>query len=258
MNLDGQVAIVTGAAQGIGRACAQALAEHGADVVLADILGERNESAARDIAAETGRQTLAVHCDVAEDAALAALLDQCLARFGRCDILINNAGMVAAGDILDLEPDSFDRVMRVNLRAAYVLTQLVARHMVAQDIRGSIINMSSINQELAIPGQLAYVSSKGGLGQLTRAAALRLAEHGIRVNAIGPGSIMTEVLKTVMTDEEARRRVLSRTPMRRIGEPEEIARIAVFLASDYASYITGQTLFADGGRMALNYTVPID
>ena len=117
--------------------------------------------------------------------------------------------------------------------------------------------MSSVNERLAIPSQLAYVVSKGGLSQLTRAMALGLAAHGIRVNAIGPGSIETEILKSVMTDESARRMILSRTPMGRLGQPEEIASVAVFLASEMASYITGQTLFADGGRLPLNYTVPV-
>jgi NAD(P)-dependent dehydrogenase (short-subunit alcohol dehydrogenase family) len=111
---------------------------------------------------------------------------------------------------------------------------------------------------LSIPHQLAYVTSKGGLAQLTRVSALALAEHGIRVNAIGPGSIMTDLLKHVMSDEAARRMILSRTPMRRVGAPEEIASIALFLASSLSSYVTGQTIYADGGRMPLNYVVPVD
>ena len=146
---------------------------------------------------------------------------------------------------------------RVNLRAGFVLGQLASREMVRRESGGSILFMSSVNERLAIPNQLAYVVSKGGLSQLTRAMALGLAAHGIRVNAIGPGSIETEILKSVMTDETARRMILSRTPMGRLGQPEEIASVAVFLASEMASYITGQTLFADGGRLPLNYTVPV-
>lgn len=258
MNLDGKVAIVTGAADGIGQASALAFAQHGATVVLADIAAEMNTAAAEQIERETGRETLAVTCDVSEDEELKNLLQATLDRFGCCDILLNNAGIIVTGDILDLDPDDFDRVMKVNLRAYFVMSQLVGRHMVEQGIEGSIINMASLNSELAIPNQVAYVTSKGGVQQLTKATALRLAEHNIRVNAIGPGSIKTRVLDAVMTDDEARRRILSRTPLKRLGEPSEVASIAVFLASDYASYLTGQTIYPDGGRAALNYTVPVD
>ena len=130
--------------------------------------------------------------------------------------------------------------------------------MVEAKIKGAIINMSSINAVLAIPNQIAYVASKGGIAQLTKAMALGLAPHGIRVNAIGPGTIVTDILKGVMQDDAARRRVLQRTPLGRFGEADEIGRVAVFLASDDASYMTGQTIYPDGGRLALNYTVPVD
>ena len=258
MNLNDKVAIVTGAADGIGKASALAFAEHGADVVLADINAEANEQSARDIADSTGRKTLAMHCDVSKQTDLQSLLEKTLEHFQRCDILLNNAGIIVAGDILDLDPSDFDRVLGVNLRSYYILSQLVARQMVEHKIEGTIINMSSLNSSLAIPRQLAYVTSKGGLQQLTKACALRLAEHNIRVNAIGPGSIKTNVLNAVMTDDAIKHTLLSRTPLRRFGEPSEVAKVAVFLASDYSSYITGQTIFPDGGRAALNYTVPVD
>ena len=258
MKLNDKVAIVTGAADGIGRASALAFAQHGASVVLADIESEMNQAAAARISEETGQETLAVTCDVSEDDHLENLLQVTLDRFGRCDILLNNAGIILTGDILDLAPDDFDRVVSVNLRAYFIMSQLVSRYMVAHGVEGSIINMASLNSELAIPYQVAYVASKGGVQQLTKATALRLAEHNIRVNAIGPGSIETRVLDAVMTDDEARRRILSRTPLKRLGEPSEVASIAVFLASDYASYLTGQTIYPDGGRAALNYTVSVD
>ena len=258
MKLNDKVAIVTGAADGIGQASALAFAQHGASVVLADIESEMNQAAAARISEETGQETLAVTCDVSEDGHLKNLLQVTLDRFGRCDILLNNAGIILTGDILDLAPDDFDRVISVNLRAYFIMSQLVSRYMVAHGVEGSIINMASLNSELAIPNQVAYVSSKGGVQQLTKATALRLAEHNIRVNAIGPGSIKTRVLDAVMTDDEARRRILSRTPLKRLGEPWEVASIAVFLASDYASYLTGQTIYPDGGRAALNYTVSVD
>jgi glucose 1-dehydrogenase len=258
MKLNDKVAIVTGAADGIGRASALAFAQHGASVALADIQSEMNQAAAAHISEETGQETLAVTCDVSKDDHLKDLLQVTLDRFGRCDILLNNAGIILTGDILDLAPDDFDRVINVNLRAYFIMSQLVSRYMVAHGVEGSIINMASLNSELAIPNQVAYVSSKGGVQQLTKATALRLAEHNIRVNAIGPGSIKTRVLDAVMTDDEARRRILSRTPLKRLGEPSEVASIAVFLASDYASYLTGQTIYPDGGRAALNYTVSVD
>ena len=155
----------------------------------------------------------------------------------------------------------FDRVLCVNLKGAFLTGQAAARRMVAQVKAGrppgTIINMSSINAVVAIPNHVPYCVSKGGIDQLTKVMALALAPHGIRVNAIGPGSIMTDILKAVATDKEAMRRIMARTPAGRIGDPDEIAGVAVFLASAEASYITGQTIYADGGRLALNYTVPV-
>lgn len=257
LDFEGKSVLVTGAAAGIGLACAKSFAEAGAAVTLSDIDGARNEAAAKRIAADTGARTFAVQTDVRDDAACARVIAGHVERFGSLDILINNAGILAPGGILDLNPDEFDRVLGVNLRAVFVLTQLAAREMVARRTKGAIINMSSLNSVLAIPNQVAYVTSKGGLQQLTKVAALGLAEHGVRVNAIGPGSIMTDLLKTVMENDEGRRRILSRTPLGRVGDPEEVAAVALFLASDMASYITGQTIFPDGGRSALNYTVPV-
>src|SRR5690606_25018735 len=164
-------------------------------------------------------------------------------------------------EFLTLEEADFDRVIRVNLKGAFLCSQAVARHMVerveAGGRPGAIVNLSSVNAVFAIANQVPYSVSKGGINQLTKVTALALAPYGIRVNAIGPGSINTEMLQTVMENPEARRRILSRTPLGRIGEPHEIAAIAAFLASDEASYMTGQTVYADGGRLPLNYTVPV-
>ena len=257
ISLAGKTAIVTGAARGIGAACSRAFAEHGAQVVMADVLAEQCAASAESVSKETGADTLAVQMDVSQEADCDALLASCIERFGKCDILLNNAGIIAAGSILDVSTEDFDRVLAVNLRGTFLLSRAVANHMVEQGIHGAIINMSSTNAVVTIPDQLAYAASKGGIGLLTKVMAMELAAHDIRVNAMGPGSISTDMLAVVMDDESARRTILSRTPMGRAGEPSEVASVAVFLASDYASYITGQTIYPDGGRLALNYTVPL-
>ena len=257
ISLAGKTAIVSGAARGIGAACARAFAEHGANVVLGDAIEELCAETARSIAADTGAATVAVRADVSDPDDCAALLAACTDRFGGCDILLNNAGIIVSGSILDAAVEDFDRVLAVNLRGSFLLGRLVARHMVERGNGGCIINMSSTNAVVTIPEQLAYAASKGGVAQMTKAMAMALAPHDIRVNAIGPGTILTDMLKVVIANDEARRTILSRTPMGRIGDPSEVATVAVFLASDYASYITGDTIYPDGGRLSLNYTVPL-
>ena len=252
MKLNQKIAIVTGASQGIGLACAERLVREGARVMLVDV---RTEGAAA--AAALGETARFFQADVSVKAQVDGMVAATLAAFGRIDILVNNAGVTHAADFLDLTEDDFDRVLRINLKSMFLCSQAVARDMVTRQ-SGCIINMSSVNAELTIPNQIPYVVSKGGVNQLTRVASIGLAQHGIRVNAIGPGTILTELAKqAVLASPEARHTILSRTPLGRCGEPEEIAAIAAFLASDDASYITGQTLYADGGRMALNYTVPV-
>jgi NAD(P)-dependent dehydrogenase (short-subunit alcohol dehydrogenase family) len=250
--LTNKTAIVTGATQGIGLACAQRLVAEGARVMLADIRPEGAQAAEA-----LGDQARFHQADVSVKADVEALVAATLQSFGHIDILVNNAGVTHAANFLDLEEEDFDRVLRVNLKSMFLCGQAVAREMVKRQ-SGCIVNMSSVNAELAIPNQVPYVVSKGGVNQLTRVMALNLAPHGIRVNGIGPGTILTELAKqAVLGSPEARHTILSRTPLGRCGEPEEVASIAAFLASDDASYMTGQTLYVDGGRMALNYTVPV-
>lgn len=257
MRLSGKSALVTGAAQGIGFACAEALAADGASVLLADV----NEAGAKKAAAALqakGHKAAFAACDVSKKADVERAVEATVAAFGAIDILVANAGIVHAAEFLDLEEQDFDRVIAVNLKGIFLAGQAAARRMVKQGRGGAIVNMSSVNGVLAIPNQVPYVVSKGGINQLTKVMAVGLAPHGIRVNAIGPGTILTELAKTaVLGNREAERKILSRTPMGRMGEPAEIARVAAFLASDEASYVTGQVVYADGGRLALNYTVPV-
>lgn len=251
--LTDKVAIVTGAARGIGLACAKRLAAEGAKVVLADIEEKQGASAAKAL----GTNAHFLRCDVGDAKDAAALVAETEKKFGGVDILVNNAGIVHGADFLDVTEADFDHVLRVNLKGAFLVAQAVAKKMAAQKRGGAIVNMASINAQVAIGNQIPYSVSKGGILQLTRAMALSLAPQGIRVNAIGPGSIMTDMLQSVANDREAKRRVLSRTPLGRIGTPDEIASVAAFLASDDASYITGEIIYVDGGRLALNYTVPV-
>jgi len=253
MRFEDQVVIVTGGASGIGRACAEAFAAEGAAVVVGDIDAAGGAAAVAGIEARGGRARF-VSTDVGDGSQAQRLVDQTLEAFGRLDVLINNAGIIKTADFLEISEADFDAVLRVNLKGVFLVGQAAARAMVAQG-KGAIVNMSSANAVVAIPNQVPYVTSKGAVNQLTKVMALALADKGVRVNAIGPGSILTELLKVVMHDEAARRRILSRTPMGRCGEPAEVAKVALFLASDDASYITGQCIYPDGGRLALNYTV---
>ncbi len=258
--LRGRVCIVTGGSQGIGEACARRFAREGAPVVIADLADARGQA----LAAELG--ALYVHCDVGDKAQVDALVARTLAAHGRIDVLVNNAGIFHAADFLDVSEADFDAVLRVNLKGSFLVGQAVARAMAAAPghgpadrlSRGAIVNMSSVNSYLTIPNISSYNVSKGGINQLTRVMALALADKGIRVNAVAPGTIATELAaKAVLTSDEAKARVMSRTPMKRLGEPSEVADVVAYLASDAASYITGEIVLVDGGRMTLNYTVAV-
>lgn len=256
MRLKDKIVVVTGAAAGIGLACAQRFALEGAKVVLSDVSVEKGERAAEALQ-ETGADAIFIACDVGDKTQVDALISGAVAAFGRLDCVVANAGIVHACDFLDLEEDDFDRVLRVNLKGVFLTGQAAARQMVAQGGGGTIINMSSVNAVMAIPSITPYVVAKGGVNQLTKTMSISLADKGIRVNGIGPGSINTDVLKAVADNKDAMDKIMMRTPLGRVGEPDEIAKVAVFLASDDSSYITGQTIYPDGGRMALNYTMPL-
>lgn len=243
-----RIALVTGAAQGIGYACAEALKEDGCTVVLADIKDDVHAAAER--LGGTG-----YICDMADPSAVLALFDAVEAEVGPVHTLVNNAGIAVSGDFLTMPLEDFTRVIDLNLTGVFVATQRAARTMVERGIEGAIVNMSSINAQVAIPAIPGYCASKGGVMQLTKVASLALAPHNIRVNAVGPGSIDTAMMAAVNADPAAYQRAMSRTPLKRAGTAREIGDVVAFLASSKASYVTGETIYVDGGRLGLNYTV---
>ena len=247
---DKPLALVTGGAQGIGLACAQALANDGARIILADI----NANGVHAAADKMGDGTVAMVCDMGDPEQIDTMYDEIESKYGPLSILVNNAGVANPGDFLETTIEQFRQVIDINLVGVFLSLQRAAKSMVAHKIEGAIVNMSSINAVVAIPTIAAYCSSKGGVMQLTKSASLALAPHNIRVNAVGPGSIDTAMLAGVNANPEAMKMVMSRTPMQRIGSAEEIADTVAFLASSKASYITGETIYVDGGRLGMNYT----
>jgi len=250
MRLQDRTAVITGGGRGLGRAIAERFLAEGAKVLLADVDAATLVKTAEELGC------LSCPTDVAEKDQIDRMVATAIEAFGHIDILVNNAGITHAAEFLDLTVEDFDRVIAVNLRSAFVASQAAARHMIPRG-KGTIVNMSSVNAVFAIPNQIPYAISKGGMNQLTKVSAMALAPHGIRVNAIGPGTILTDMGQAIMSNAEMQQKILSRTPLGRCGEPSEIASIAAFLASDDASYLTGQTIYPDGGRLALNYTVPV-
>lgn len=244
------IALVTGAAQGIGFACAEALLEQGHFVVLSDIKADGVASASRKL----GDKTDFVVCEMSDPKAIAAMFEEIEAKHGAASVLVNNAGIAMPKPFLETSEEEFRKVIDINLVGVFLATQRAAKSMVANGIAGAIVNLSSINAVVAIPTIASYCASKGGVMQLTKAASLALAPHNIRVNAVGPGSIDTEMMAGVNSNPEAMKLVMSRTPLQRMGSPREIADVVAFLAGPKASYITGETIYVDGGRLGMNYT----
>ena len=243
------LALVTGGAQGIGYACGEALKDDGYDVILSDVNAEGLAEAAATLGA------VALPCDMGDAAAINAMFDRIEAEHGPVEALVNNAGVAMPGDFLTYDLETFDKVINVNLRGVFVAMQRAAQKMVEVGIEGAIVNMSSINAQVAIPAIPAYCASKGGVMQLTKVAALALAPKNIRVNAVGPGSIDTAMMAGVNANPEAFKMAMSRTPMGRPGTAREIGDVVAFLCCKKASYITGETIYVDGGRLGLNYVM---
>lgn len=256
MKLQDRVAIVTGAARGIGFACAERFACEGAKVMLSDINAERLEIAVSTLK-DAGHDVAAHVADASDVNQIDRLVAATSDHFGGLDIMVNNAGIALTQDFLTITEADFDKVIGLNLRGAFFGVMAAAKRMIALGRPGVIINMSSINSRLANPSVATYAISKGGLNQVTTTAAVGLAPYGIRVVGIGPGTIATEMLQMgFLTNKEQERMILSRTPAGRLGEAHEIAAVATFLASDDGSYMTGQTIYPDGGRLVLNYVMP--
>jgi NAD(P)-dependent dehydrogenase (short-subunit alcohol dehydrogenase family) len=255
MRLKGKTAIVTGAAQGIGLGCAKRFAEEGANVVLVDYNADVGAKAA-DTLKSAGHSVAFVQCDVGLKPAVDAMVKVANEHFGDIHILLSNAGINRRADFLDLSESDWDQVIQTNLKSVFLCGQAVGRHMVDNKIKGTIINMASSSVKMTMPTISAYAASKGGIAALTNAMSLSLSPRGVRVNAIGPGTIATELTRSALLDDPATRsRILSRTPIGRVGEPEDVAGVAMFLATDDSAYVSGQVIYVEGGRFGLNYTI---
>ncbi len=246
MRLQGKTALVTGGGRGIGREIALAFAREGADVVVNYV---RDQDSAERTASEIralGRRAVAIQGDTSQPGDVARLVEQALAELGRIDVLVNNAAAMSRVPFLELTEQEWDRVLDVGLKGYFLVGQAVARHMVARR-SGSIINISSANQQLAALNFAHYCAAKGGVGMLTRCMALELAPYGIRVNAIAAGTVITDWNRAYFSDPERRAQREARIPLGRIGDPRELTGMAVYLASDEASFTTGAAMFVDGG-----------
>jgi glucose 1-dehydrogenase len=247
MRLEGKVAIVTGSATGIGMACAQAMAREGACVTI-DFVG--NSASAQDVVdaiKQAGGRAMAVEADVSKQDQVQNLVDETVREFGRLDIMHNNAGWEKKFPFLDTPFDVYQEVIDINLTGTFLGSQIAARQMVKQGGGGRIINTSSVHEDITMPTNAPYCAAKGGMRMLMRTIAVELAPHKITVNNIAPGAIFTPIDADVQANPELEAELMAEIPLRRWGQPEEVANLAVFLASDEASYITGATYFIDGG-----------
>ncbi|GAF96728.1 unnamed protein product, partial [marine sediment metagenome] len=248
MKLKGKIAIVTGATKGIGVAIAKEYALEGAKVVLAGRTEELGQKVVDEIQ-QNGGDAIMVVCDMSKTSDIDNLVAQTVTQYGGVDIVVNNAGVNHSANFFDIREEDWDWVMSVDLKGSFFLAQAAARVMVEQGRSGSIINISSVMAVLALADQIPYCAAKGGVNQMTKAMALSLIDKGIRVNAVGPGPVMTELMERVVHNKKKHDQLMERLPIGYIASCEEIARVCVFLASEDSSYIIGQCIYPDGGRM---------
>jgi len=252
MDLKGKVAVITGSRRGIGREIAEAMAKAGANVVISDIDQTDCEKTAQEIKEKYGQDTLAVKTDVAKKEEVDNLIRKTVDKFGKIDILVNNAGIAPFKPFIDLTEEDWDKVLDINLKGCFLCAQAAAKEMIKNKY-GKIINIASVamgQMGIGFPNLAHYCASKGGIAGLTEELTLELTPQGINVNAIAPGVIETPMTKNLLTDETTKKGILARLPKGRLGQPEDIANAAVFLASDDADYICGAVLVIDGGWLA--------
>ena len=249
MSLKGKVAIVTGGNSGIGKAIVLGLARAGANIVIDYIVRPEATEALEQEVASLGGQSIGVDADVSRVEDLQKLVDATVVKFGRVDIMVNNAGVETRTSVLDTTEAQYDKVLAINLKSAFFGTQIAARQMLKQGGGGRIINISSVHEEWPMPGNTAYCLAKGGMRMLTRTAGVELAPHGILVVGVGPGAVATPINVSTMQDPALMAKLDAAIPLGRMAKPEEIASLVVFLAGEGASYLTATTIFADGGLM---------
>lgn len=249
MNLKGKVAIVTGGNSGIGLSIVLELARQGASVVIDYVVHPEAEAALEQQVLAMGSQAIGIKADVSKPAELQGLIDAAVAKFGRIDIMVNNAGIETRTSILDTTEEQYERVMAINLKSAFFGTQFAARQMIKQGGGGRIINITSVHEDWPMPGNTAYCLSKGGMRMLTRTAGVELAPHNILVVGIGPGAVATPINASTLNDPALLKKLDDAIPLGRLAQPAEIGNIVAFLAGDGATYITATTIFADGGIM---------
>ena len=249
MSLTGKIAIVTGGNSGIGKAIALGLAKAGASIVIDYIAHpEATDALEREILS-LGDQAVGVEADVGRLDDLQRLIDAAVTKFGRVDIMVNNAGVETRTSVLDTTEEQYDRVLSINLKSAFFGTQAAAKQMIKQGGGGRIINITSVHEDWPMPGNTAYCLAKGGMRMLTRTSGVELAPHGIRVVGVGPGAVATPINLSTMNNPALLERLNAAIPLGRMAKPEEIASVVVFLAGEGASYLTATTVFADGGIM---------
>lgn len=249
MQLEQKVAIITGSDSGIGRAIAIEFAREGASVVINYAHAQDKAEEVHQTITSNGGKAIVIQADISQYQQATHLIQQAVEQFGKLDILVNNAGMEIHSPFLDVTEEQYDRVLSIDLKGPFFCAQLAAREMVKRKIAGRIINISSVHEDLPMPQNVPYCCAKGGLRMLMRTICLELAPYGITVNNIGPGAIDTPIDADVKADPKKWQALLDEIPLHRVGQPEEIAKLAVYLASDASSYVTGSTFFIDGGLM---------